>query len=95
MVWYIITLQSELSKARLSAKQSEAALREKNVDVEKLSTLKQQEGGSLRTALQAKEMELTKAMDKLLQVSHKFTESVIMIAINDIVSVSAVLLLHV
>ena len=61
-------LQSELSKARASAKQSEAALREKNVDVEKLSTLKQQEGGSLRTALQAKEIELTKAMDKLLQV---------------------------
>ena len=51
------------------ARQSEAALREKEVELERLSTSKQQEGGSLRTTLQAKEIELTKTMDKLLQVS--------------------------
>ena len=50
------------------AKESEAALREKTVELERISTSKQQEGGSLRTALQAKELELTKTMDKLLQV---------------------------
>ena len=51
------------------ARQSEAALRDKDIEIEKLSTSKQQEGGSLRTALQAKELELTRTMDKLLQVS--------------------------
>ena len=51
------------------ARQSEAALREKEVELECLSTSKQHEGGSLRTTLQAKEIELTKTMDKLLQVS--------------------------
>lgn len=47
----------------------EAALRDKEMEVEKLSASKQQEGSSLRTALQAKEVELTRTMDKLLQVS--------------------------
>ena len=63
------SFKSELREARESAKRSEAALRDKTVEVEKLSTNKQQESGSFQTALQAKEMELTKAMDKLLQVS--------------------------
>lgn len=61
--------QSELSEAREVARQSEAALREKEIELERLSTSKQQEAGSLRTTLQAKEVELTRAMDKLLQVS--------------------------
>ena len=62
-------LQSELSEAQEVVKQSRAALREKSVELEQMSTTKQQEGGSLRTTLQAKELELTKTMDKLLQVS--------------------------
>jgi hypothetical protein len=62
-------LQSELSEAKEVAKQSRAALGEKSVELERISTTKQQEGGSLRTTLQAKELELTKTMDKLLQVS--------------------------
>ena len=61
-------MQSELSEAKEIARQSEAALREKKLELEQMSTSKQQEGGSLRTTLQAKELELTKAMDKLLQV---------------------------
>ena len=47
----------------------EDTLRDKEIEVEKLSSSKQQEGGSLRTTLQAKEVELTRTMDKLLQVS--------------------------
>lgn len=62
-------LQSELSEAQEVAKQSRAALREKSVELERMSTTKQQEGGSLQTTLQTKELELTKTMDKLLQVS--------------------------
>jgi flagellar biosynthesis chaperone FliJ len=62
-------LQSELSEAKEIAEQSREALREKSVELERISTTKQQEGGSLRTTLQAKELELTKTMDKLLQVS--------------------------
>ena len=62
-------LQSELSEAQEVAKQLRAALREKSVELERISTTKQQEGGSLRTTLQTKELELTKTMDKLLQVS--------------------------
>lgn len=62
-------LQSELSEAKEVAKQSREALREKSVELERISTTKQEEGGSLRTTLQAKELELTKTMDKLLQVS--------------------------
>ena len=62
-------MQLELSEAQEVAKQSRAALREKSVELERISTTKQQEGGSLRTTLQAKELELTKTMDKLLQVS--------------------------
>ena len=61
-------MQSELSEAKEVARQSEATLREKKVALEQMSTSKQQEGGSLRTTLQAKELELTKTMDKLLQV---------------------------
>lgn len=64
----IFDLQLELSEAKEVARQSGEALREKTVELEQMSTNKQQEGGSLRTTLQAKELELTKAMDKLLQV---------------------------
>ena len=64
----IFDLQLELSEAKEAARQSGEALREKMVELEQMSTNKQQEGGSLRTTLQAKELELTKAMDKLLQV---------------------------
>ena len=53
------------------ARRSESAVRDKEIALEKLSTSKQQQGDSVQTVLQAKEIELTKAVDKLLQVSFK------------------------
>lgn len=59
-----------MSEAKKVARESEDALRRKEIELEELLTTKQQEG-SVQMALQAKEIELTKAMDKLLQVSYR------------------------
>ena len=58
-----------MSEAKKVARESEDALRRKEIELEELLTTKQE--GSVQMALQAKEIELTKAMDKLLQVSYR------------------------